>query len=136
MSALQPIIYASTHPHVLTRWLKCERLKSMSLTIHAHKSFHMVAEHGFSPPRQCMSDRIAKHVADELIPLLREEIVDIVKTISHERIEQRIVEKIADVPVSSIQEQICRGDQEDSSGAGLRTHRGTDCRRSIARNLE
>ena len=36
----------------------------------------------------------------------RKEIVDIVKTISHKRIKQRIVEKIADVPVPSIQEQI------------------------------
>ena len=41
-----------------------------------------------------------------LIPLLREEIVDIVRTISQERIKQRIVEKIADVPVLSIQTQL------------------------------
>ena len=61
----------------------------------------MVAERGFSPPQQCVSERIAQHVADVLIPLLREEIVDIVRTISHERIKQRIVEKVADVPVPS-----------------------------------
>ena len=66
----------------------------------------MVAERGFSPPQQCTSERIAKHAADVLIPLLREEIVDIVRTISHERIKQRIVEKIADVPVLSIQTQL------------------------------
>ena len=29
-----------------------------------------------------------------------------------------------------------RGDQDDSSGAGLTKHRGTDCRHSIARNHE
>ena len=66
----------------------------------------MVAERGFSPPQQCTSERIAKHAADVLIPLLREEIVDIVRTISHERIKQRIVEKIAHVPVLSIQTQL------------------------------
>ena len=66
----------------------------------------MVAERGFSPLQQCTSERIAKHAADVLILLLREEIVDIVRTISHERIKQRIVEKIADVPVLSIQTQL------------------------------
>ena len=87
-------------------WLKMSSAQNSHLTTYQHQTSHMVAERGFSPPQQCTSERIAKHAADVLIPLLREEIVDIVRTISHERIKQRIVEKIADVPVLSIQTQL------------------------------
>ena len=66
----------------------------------------MVAEPGFSPPRQCTLERIAKHVADVLVPPVMEETIENVRRISHERIQQRIVDKMADVLVPLIQEQI------------------------------
>ena len=66
----------------------------------------MVAERGFSPPQQCTSERIPKHVVDVLIPLIMEEIVKAVKAVPLERISERICERIADVYVSQIVEQV------------------------------
>ena len=69
--------------------------------IYTHNLPNMVAEHGAS--HVCASER--KQLMDVLVPHVMEEIFDVVKSNSRERIQQRIVEEIADVLVRSIQEQ-------------------------------
>ena len=54
----------------------------------------MVAEHG------------ASHFVNVLVPLIMEEIVKAVKAVPLERISERICERIADVHVSQIVEQV------------------------------
>ena len=67
----------------------------------------MVAEHG----HPSISERIERLIVDALIPLILEEIVEVVKSISRERIRQRALQEIADVLVTTIQEQMV-ADQE------------------------
>ena len=82
-------------------------MKVIFATIWTHTHFHMVAEHG----HPSMSERIERLIVDAVIPLILEEIVEVVKSISRERIRQRALQEIADVLVTTIQEQMA-ADQE------------------------
>ena len=78
-----------------SRWLKSLSAKQViHVTIHAHKLSNMVAERG------------ASHFVNVLVPLIMEEIVKAVKAVPLERISERICERIADVHVSQIVEQV------------------------------
>ena len=48
---------------------------------------------------------LARRIADVLVPLIMEEIVEIVKVVFHERIAERICEQIVDVHVPRVVEQ-------------------------------
>ena len=60
----------------------------------------MVAE------RRSDAARLARRIADVLVPLIMEEIVEIVKVVFHERIAERICEQIVDVHVPRAVEQV------------------------------
>ena len=51
----------------------------------------MVAEHG---PLRRISERVRNQILHVLIPLVVEEMVDVARQISQERIEQRTVEEV------------------------------------------
>ena len=63
----------------------------------------MVAEPG--GPRERGRPRIAERIVDVLVPLIMEEIVEIVKVVCQERIAKRICEQIVDVDGSQVAEQ-------------------------------
>ena len=64
------------------------------MAAHSRNTINMVAEH-----------RLARRIADVLVPLIMEEIVEIVKVVFQERIAERICEQIVDVDGSQIAEQ-------------------------------
>ena len=68
---------------------------SHSSMAHPHNSANMVAE-------RCL----ARRIADVFVPLIMEEIVEIVKVVFHERIAERICEQIVDVYVPRAVEQV------------------------------
>ena len=51
-----------------------------------------------------VAERVASQILGALTPVVMEDIVEVVRTISHERIRQRIDEEIAHAAVPSIQE--------------------------------
>ena len=55
----------------------------------------MVAEPG--GPQERGRPRLAQHIVDVLVPLITEEIVEIVKVVFQERIAEKICEQIVDV---------------------------------------
>ena len=61
-------------------------------------AFHMVAERG--------RPRLAEHIVDVLVPLIMEEIVEVLKTVFQEQISEKICKQIGDVYVSQVVEQV------------------------------
>ena len=60
----------------------------MSAHTHVHNCSHMVAERG--------RPRLAKHIVDVLVPLITEEIVEVLKTVFQEQISERICKQIVE----------------------------------------
>ena len=98
-------------------WLKClnacaKVIHSSYLNTHHHNSTHMVAEQR----RSAMSS-----IAISIVPLLMEEILDVVRLISQEHTQQRIIEETAAVPIPQLQEHLVEMTevipQDDSSKA-------------------
>ena len=65
---------------------------------HPHNSANMVAERG--------RPRMAERIVDVLVPLIFEEIVEIVKVVFQEQISERIRKQLVDVCMSQVDEQV------------------------------
>ena len=75
----------------------------------------MVAERDY--PRT--SERIERLIVDALIPLILEETVDVVRFISQEHIQRRIVEEIVDVSIPEDAIEDCNQDQLSNTTARI-----------------
>ena len=60
----------------------------------------MVAE------RRSDAARLARRIADVLVPLIMEEIVEVLKTVFQEQISEKICTQIGDVYMSQVVEQV------------------------------
>ena len=92
-----------------------ERLNKRHLTIHIHIHSHMVAERDY--PRT--SERIERLIVDALIPLILEETVDVVRLISQEHIQRRMVEEPVGVSVPQDAIEDCNKDQLSNTTARI-----------------
>ena len=94
-------------------WLKCGS-SSSALQTSNHLHFHgpivsltVVRQISFHTSVNMVAERrLARRIADVLVPLIMEEIVETVKVVLQERISERIREHIVDVHVPRVVEQV------------------------------
>ena len=70
--------------------------------------------------------RMAERIVDVLIPLIIEEIVEIVKAIFQERISERIREQVVDVHVPGAVEQVTEVPKTSNLDRNFAVHSGTE----------
>ena len=75
--------------------------------------------------KERVSEHIMKQIVDVLFPVVREEIVEGIRSTSQERIRECTTEKIMDAPVSQVQERMEQSTFESQSSV---SHAGTSCR--------
>ena len=76
----------------------------------------MVAEHVLLSPQERIPERICEHIRDVQLPLVRildvpvtemvKQLMKLPKTVSEDGIQQRTVERIADIPVPQVAEEL------------------------------
>ena len=89
-------LVAQTSLPLLTRWLKTGALRK-HVTIHLHMHLNhkvsptLVGEHG---PLRRITERVRNQILHVFIPPVVEEMVDVARQISQERIKQHTVEEV------------------------------------------